>query len=368
MGGMQVVPAWLGCLPLRGDLVEAKIVHEQLCSMAERYAIIFLKFATKSWKNLATEDIRACVLEVLDWCFNCSVSMLKAPTPNSGERNLLLLSIIPALLWADKTQWRRTRSFSLFLLVSTHVQLCLQVWSPTFRSKQPISRKSYLRICRGKSSLRLPVFSKEVFIVITLSSILKWLSRRICSTVCFLYILSSFQQGCFCSPLYIMQEEIAGPVIRDEQFNVVHCFRSLCWLINQKGDSLLFRLLQRPFTILFRKSHFQEQLYSLVQPLRVVHVRFKWASSESAVSSLLQVLGAGTDLATEQTAARMVGLLRRLLLSLPPEALASTWSTLQPQQQATLQSILSSPASWDRIHIPCSLLRGATFKGYCWRS
>jgi hypothetical protein len=34
---MQVVPAWLGCLPLKGDLVEAKIVHEQLCSMVERY-------------------------------------------------------------------------------------------------------------------------------------------------------------------------------------------------------------------------------------------------------------------------------------------------------------------------------------------
>ncbi len=31
------MPAWLGCLPLKGDLVEAKIVHEQLCSMVERY-------------------------------------------------------------------------------------------------------------------------------------------------------------------------------------------------------------------------------------------------------------------------------------------------------------------------------------------
>ncbi len=31
------MPAWLGYLPLKGDLVEAKIVHEQLCSMVERY-------------------------------------------------------------------------------------------------------------------------------------------------------------------------------------------------------------------------------------------------------------------------------------------------------------------------------------------
>ncbi|KAH9740593.1 TOG domain-containing protein [Citrus sinensis] len=32
----QVVPAWLNCLPIKGDLIEAKIVHEQLCSMVER--------------------------------------------------------------------------------------------------------------------------------------------------------------------------------------------------------------------------------------------------------------------------------------------------------------------------------------------
>ncbi|KAK7826615.1 importin-5 [Quercus suber] len=32
----QVVPAWLSFLPIKGDLIEAKIVHDQLCSMAER--------------------------------------------------------------------------------------------------------------------------------------------------------------------------------------------------------------------------------------------------------------------------------------------------------------------------------------------
>ncbi|KAE8649420.1 hypothetical protein Csa_021659 [Cucumis sativus] len=32
----QVVPAWLNCLPIKGDLVEAKIVHDQLCSLVER--------------------------------------------------------------------------------------------------------------------------------------------------------------------------------------------------------------------------------------------------------------------------------------------------------------------------------------------
>ncbi|CAL1373149.1 unnamed protein product [Linum trigynum] len=32
----QVIPAWLNCLPITGDLIEAKVVHEQLCSMVER--------------------------------------------------------------------------------------------------------------------------------------------------------------------------------------------------------------------------------------------------------------------------------------------------------------------------------------------
>jgi hypothetical protein len=51
----------------------------------------------------------------------------------------------------------------------------------------------------------------------------------------------------------------------------------------------------------------------------------------------------GGDLATEQTAARMVSLLRRLQQTLPPDALAATWSTLDPQHPATLQSILAAP-------------------------
>lgn len=39
---LQVVPAWLNCLPIKGDLVEAKIVHDQLCSLVERqvYSLI----------------------------------------------------------------------------------------------------------------------------------------------------------------------------------------------------------------------------------------------------------------------------------------------------------------------------------------
>ncbi|XP_073141083.1 uncharacterized protein [Henckelia pumila] len=59
------------------------------------------------------------------------------------------------------------------------------------------------------------------------------------------------------------------------------------------------------------------------------------------VTVFAEVLCAGKDLATEQTAGRMINLLRQLQQTLPPSVLASTWSSLQPQQQLTLQSILS---------------------------
>ncbi|KAG0487271.1 hypothetical protein HPP92_009366 [Vanilla planifolia] len=60
------------------------------------------------------------------------------------------------------------------------------------------------------------------------------------------------------------------------------------------------------------------------------------------ISVFAEVLCAGKDLVTEQTAARMVNLLRQLQQTLPPSVLASTWSALQPQQQLALQSVLST--------------------------
>ncbi|KAM7500304.1 hypothetical protein LguiA_024718 [Lonicera macranthoides] len=60
------------------------------------------------------------------------------------------------------------------------------------------------------------------------------------------------------------------------------------------------------------------------------------------VTVFAEVICAGKDLASEQTASRMINLLRQLQQTLPPSALASTWSSLQPQQQIALQSILSS--------------------------
>ncbi|XP_047319761.1 importin-5-like [Impatiens glandulifera] len=60
------------------------------------------------------------------------------------------------------------------------------------------------------------------------------------------------------------------------------------------------------------------------------------------VSVFAEVLCAGKDLASEETVSRMVNLLKQLQQTLSPSALASTWSSLQPQQQLILQSILSS--------------------------
>ncbi|OUZ99546.1 HEAT [Macleaya cordata] len=60
------------------------------------------------------------------------------------------------------------------------------------------------------------------------------------------------------------------------------------------------------------------------------------------VAVFAEVLCAGKDLATDQTSSRMINLLRQLQQTLPPSTLAMTWSSLQPQQQLALQSILSS--------------------------
>ncbi|KAL9381998.1 hypothetical protein Peur_025033 [Populus x canadensis] len=54
------------------------------------------------------------------------------------------------------------------------------------------------------------------------------------------------------------------------------------------------------------------------------------------------VICAGEELATEQTVIRMINLLRKIQQMLPSATIASTLSSLEPQQQLALQSILSS--------------------------
>ncbi|XP_071699864.1 uncharacterized protein [Rutidosis leptorrhynchoides] len=59
------------------------------------------------------------------------------------------------------------------------------------------------------------------------------------------------------------------------------------------------------------------------------------------VAVFAEILCAGKDLATEQTINRIVNLLRQLQQTLPPATFASTWASLQPQQQVAIQSVLT---------------------------
>ncbi|XP_049396189.1 uncharacterized protein LOC125860300 [Solanum stenotomum] len=75
----QVIPIWLNCLPIKGDLDEAKYVHGQLCSMVERsdrellgsnyehFPKIMSVFAEIlcGGKHLATEETTKCMINLL---------------------------------------------------------------------------------------------------------------------------------------------------------------------------------------------------------------------------------------------------------------------------------------------------------------
>ncbi|XP_019259685.1 PREDICTED: importin-5-like isoform X2 [Nicotiana attenuata] len=75
----QIVPVWLNCLPIKGDLAEAKYVHGELCSMVERsdrevigpsyryIPKIISVFAEVlcSEKDLATEETKNRIINIL---------------------------------------------------------------------------------------------------------------------------------------------------------------------------------------------------------------------------------------------------------------------------------------------------------------
>ncbi|KAL1215898.1 Transportin-1 [Cardamine amara subsp. amara] len=85
-----------------------------------------------------------------------------------------------------------------------------------------------------------------------------------------------------------------------------------------------------------------DQLCSMVERSDLDLLGPKHQYLPKIVAVFAEVLCAGNNLATEQTVSRMINILRQLQQTLSPSALASTWSSLQPQQQLALQSILSS--------------------------
>ncbi|XP_050233599.1 uncharacterized protein LOC126682090 [Mercurialis annua] len=85
-----------------------------------------------------------------------------------------------------------------------------------------------------------------------------------------------------------------------------------------------------------------DQLCSMVERSDVELLGLNNQYLPKIVLVFAEVICGGKDLATEQTMGRMISLLRQLQHMLPPATLASTWSSLEPQQQLALQSILSS--------------------------
>ncbi|CAA7017933.1 unnamed protein product [Microthlaspi erraticum] len=72
---VTVLPAWLNCLPLRNDVIEAKVVHDQLCSMQDvdrlgpnnqylpKILIVFAEVLTG--KDVVTEETAGRMINIL---------------------------------------------------------------------------------------------------------------------------------------------------------------------------------------------------------------------------------------------------------------------------------------------------------------
>ncbi|RZB72758.1 uncharacterized protein LOC114382313 [Glycine soja] len=105
--GSQMVPAWLSFLPLRNDLIEAKLMHEQLCLMAERFdkdllgadsqnfikiIVVLLEIIDKSDKLATAQTIQQVenLLRQLGRCIPRSAFDTIFSSLNAQQRALLL--------------------------------------------------------------------------------------------------------------------------------------------------------------------------------------------------------------------------------------------------------------------------------------
>lgn len=84
-----------------------------------------------------------------------------------------------------------------------------------------------------------------------------------------------------------------------------------------------------------------EQLCSLMERSDPILLGANSQYLPKIIAIFAEVISSGTDLVTSETVTRIANILRRIQQTMPAPALASTWSSLQPQQQAALQSILS---------------------------
>ncbi|KAH7435426.1 hypothetical protein KP509_06G064500 [Ceratopteris richardii] len=84
-----------------------------------------------------------------------------------------------------------------------------------------------------------------------------------------------------------------------------------------------------------------EQLCSLMERSDPILLGSNSQYLPKIIAVFAEVVSSGNDLATSETIGRIANILRHIQQTMPAPALASTWSSLQPQQQAALQSILS---------------------------
>ncbi|ONM24663.1 ARM repeat superfamily protein [Zea mays] len=99
---MQVVPAWLNCLPIKDDKIEAKAVHEQLCSMVEsqylpKVVLIFAEVLCNG-TELATDETKNRMVNVLRRFLQTSPPDFLASTFSNlqPQQQLLLQSVLSA--------------------------------------------------------------------------------------------------------------------------------------------------------------------------------------------------------------------------------------------------------------------------------
>nr|XP_016472134.1 PREDICTED: importin-5-like [Nicotiana tabacum] len=109
IGSAQVVPFWLNCLPIKGDLDEAKYVHDLLCSMVERaleyslsFAVVHLNFLEKrEIQHLLEKEVELYHVQVPRSLVLCSEKALATKKTANNMINVLrhLQKTLPPAMW-----------------------------------------------------------------------------------------------------------------------------------------------------------------------------------------------------------------------------------------------------------------------------
>ncbi|ONK75287.1 uncharacterized protein A4U43_C03F15290 [Asparagus officinalis] len=295
---MWIVPAWLSCLPIKSDLIEAKIVHEQLCSMVERSDRELLgpnnQFLPKivavfaevlcAGKDLATEQTASRMINLLRQLQQTMPPAVLASTISSlqPQQQLALQyydTYLPFLLEACNDANPDVRQAAVY-----GIGVCAEFGGSVFR---PLVGEALSRL---NNLLRRPD-AQNADNIMAYDNAVSALGK-----ICLFHrdgIDASQIVPAWLSCLPIKSDLIEAKIVHEQ----------LCSMVERSDRELLGP-----------NNQFLPKI----------------------VAVFAEVLCAGKDLATEQTASRMINLLRQLQQTMPPAVLASTISSLQPQQQLAL--------------------------------